>query len=400
MPRRMPFVALIAAVLAACDDRPNSPLGPADPPVPEVATRAPAPPADAARERLAQRLALALGDPAFRARLKRDLDFSTVREHKLHFQRYLAGAGRSGLRELARAGRGPEQDLEADARRAVALELYLPVPGHRRAWQGDEQVLVATARADREAPVAFTTRGERMVLSAAVPPSTPVLALVPVETDFDAAASAGLIFDGGGGTQSPPPGLYMTYAHFVETFEGWLKGAPEFEIHMLGQAGTSDSLTSYGCSGERAGGFYQFNQDKLDWSGSVLLITQTGLSNYRTAHPNQNMRVFVVEDDDTACQIKTESSRFSNLIKAVETAYPALTGGKDTTSSTLQRYWKKATVLQKLIKALASLINSNDELVGNAVESSVVGVSYPGANWIVKGDGNKTNGWINLVMKQ
>ena len=110
------------------------------------------------------------------------------------------------------------------------------------------------------------------------------------------------------------------------------------------------------------------------------------------------MRVFVVEDDDTSCQIKTDNSRFSSLIKAVETAYPTLTGGKDE-GTTLQRYWKKATVLQKLIRAIASVLNSNDELVGNAVESTVVGVSYPGANWVVKGDNNKTNGWINLIMR-
>jgi hypothetical protein len=77
----------------------------------------------------------------------------------------------------------------------------------------------------------------------------------------------------------------MTYAHFVETFEGWLKGAPEFEVHLLGPAGSTDSLTSYSCAGERAGGYYTFNQDKLDWSGSVLLITQTALANYKTAHP-------------------------------------------------------------------------------------------------------------------
>ena len=38
----------------------------------------------AARERLARRIALALADDGFRARLKQDLDRSPVREHKLH----------------------------------------------------------------------------------------------------------------------------------------------------------------------------------------------------------------------------------------------------------------------------------------------------------------------------
>jgi len=400
MSSRTPLIALAAAAaLAGCADRTTpDPISEGPTGVAEVRVEAATP--DAARERLARRLAVALADPAFRARLQHDLQRSPIREQKLHFQRYLAAADRHALRELARAAREPEASVDGDARGAFPLELYFPVAEHRAGWTGDDRILVATARADREPPVAYTTRGERLILSAQAPPSTPVLALVPVETDFDQPEpEANLIFDGGGPSSTPPPGLYMTYAHFVETFEGWLKGAPEFEVHLLGQAGATDSLTSYSCAGERAGGYYTFNQDKLDWTGSVLLITQTALTNYKTAHPNQNMRVFVVEDDDSSCQIKTDVNRFSNLVKAVETAYPLLTGGKDSTGTSIQKIWKKANALQKLIKAIASVIVTNDELVGNAVESSVVGVSYPGANWVVKGDGNKTNGWINLIMK-
>jgi hypothetical protein len=400
MSSRTPLIALAAAAaLAGCADRTTlDPISEEPAGVAEVRADVATP--DGARERLARRLALALAVPAFRSRLRHDLERSPVREQKLHFQRYLAAADRHALRELARTTREPEASVDADARGAFPLELYFPVTEHRAGWTGDERILVATARGDREPPVAFTTRGERLILSAHAPPSTPVLALVPVETDFDRPEpGANLIFDGGGPSSTPPPGLYMTYAHFVETFEGWLKGAPEFEVHLLGQAGSTDSLTSYSCAGERAGGYYAFNQDNLDWTGSVLLITQTALTNYKTAHPNQNMRLFVVEDDDTSCQIKTDVSRFSNLVKAVETAYPLLTGGKDTTGTSIQKIWKKANALQKLIKAIASVIVTNDELVGNAVESSVVGVSYPGANWVVKGDGNKTNGWINLIMK-
>jgi hypothetical protein len=130
----------------------------------------------------------------------------------------------------------------------------------------------------------------------------------------------------------------------------------------------------------------------------VLLFSQTQINAYKTAHPSQNMRVFVVEDDDTSCQIKTDGSSFTNLLKSVEAAYPTLTGGRDSVN-VFQRWWKRANALQKVLKALASFINSNDELVGNAVESAVVGVVYPGANWVVKGANNVTNGWINLVMR-
>lgn len=403
-------LALLAGA-AGCSDRadqgPTAPSGHRQPTA-AAAEQSAASVERAARERLARRLALALADPGFRSYVKSALDRSSVREHKLHFQRFLHGSG-DALASLAKAGGEAESAVDADARAATALELYLPVPAHREAWQGGENILVATAREDHEAPVAFDMRGRRQLLSQDVPPDSPVLAVVPVETDFDGTSSLGFMVaddgggatgDGGGGTgtATPPPGLYMTRSHFVQDFEGWLKGSPEFEVHVLGQSGATDSLTSYQCAGEHASGYYTFDQNTLDWTGSVLLFTQTQLANYKTAHPSSNLRVFVVEDDDTACQIKTDVNRFGNLIRAVESAYPQLTGGKDTATS-VQKYWKRANALQKILRALASLITTNDELVGNAVESAVVGEYYPGANWVVKGESNVTNGWLNLVMR-
>jgi hypothetical protein len=191
----------------------------------------------------------------------------------------------------------------------------------------------------------------------------------------------------------------MSNSHVVETFESWVKGAPEIEVHILGQSGSSDSLTSYSCAGGDASGAFRFDQNSLDWSGSVLLITQTQLNSYKSAHPNQNFRVFLVEDDDTPCQIKTDPARFSTLVKTVEAAYPTLTGARDSTSGGILRIWKRANAIQKIIKALASLIKTNDELIGNAVESSVVGEVRPNSNWIVKGENNRTTGWIKLLMK-
>ncbi|HUQ15263.1 MAG TPA: hypothetical protein VM094_04355 [Gemmatimonadales bacterium] len=354
----------------------------------------------AAREQLARRIAVALADDRFRAQLKQDLDRSPVREGKLHLQRYLSSSHARATGDIARSTGESHAAVELDARRAPPLELYLPVPAHRAAWRGDDHILVATTGDERQPPVAFSPKGERFVLSPTSPPDIPVLALVPVETDFDQVVLGPHLLGGpGGGGSTPPPGLYMTNSHLVETFESWVKGAPEIEVHMLGQAGATDSLTSYSCAAEPALGYYRFDQNSLDWSGNVLLINQTQLTTYKSAHPGQNLRVFVVEDDDTSCQIKTDPARFSNLVKAVEAAYPMFTGGKDSTGGSLQKIWKRANALQRILKALASLIKTNDELVGNAVESTVVGESYPNSNWILKGDGNKTNGWIRLVMK-
>jgi len=389
--RLMALTAVLA--LTACTDR-TSPEMPGE--SPQASRDTPA----AARERLARRIAVALADDRFRAQLKQDLDRSPVREGKLHLQRYLSSSHARATGDIARITGETNTVVALDARRAPALELYLPVPAHRAAWTGDDRLLVATTGDERQPPVAFSPRGERFVLSPTSPPDIPVLALVPVETDFDQIAREPHLLGGpSGGGSTPPAGLYMTNSHLIETFESWVKGAPEIEVHMLGQAGGTDSLTSYSCAAGTAAGYYRFDQNSLNWSGSVLLINQTQLNSYKSAHPSQSLRVFVVEDDDTSCQIKTDPARFSNLVKAVEAAYPLLTGGRDSTSGNLQKIWKTANAIQRILKALASLIKTDDELVGNAVESSVVGESYPNSNWIIKGGNNKTNGWIKLVMK-
>src|SRR5690606_7206009 len=137
-------------------------------------------------EGLARRLAIALGDPAFRARFRARLEASPFREGKLHLQRTLAADGRAELLALARLNGESESTADSVQRATQALEAYLPVPAHRRAWRGDSRLLVATAARDGDLPVAFDLQGGRHYLDPTRPPQTPVLAVVPVETDFDA----------------------------------------------------------------------------------------------------------------------------------------------------------------------------------------------------------------------
>jgi hypothetical protein len=262
-------------------------------------------------------------------------------------------------------------------------------------------VLVASARDDGDAPVAYDVRGRRQVLSPDAPPATPVLVLVPVETNFDSPdAIAPFICCADGPVPAPtlPAGLYMTSARFVQDFEGWFKGSPEFEIHILGQAGLSDSLTDYQCAGEPASGYYRFDQNSTSWSGNVLLFSQTQLNNYKAAHPSQNFRVIALEDDDTGCQIKFDANRFKNLQAVLQAAYPNLTGSKDTTG-TIGKIVKRANALQKILRSVYSFITTQDDLIGNAIEDVVVGQFVSGANWIIKGESNVTNGWIKLEMR-
>jgi hypothetical protein len=352
-------------------------------------------------DRLARRLARALADQDFRAYLKRELDQSPFVEHKLQLQNFLRGNDRRALKEVARLSAATEAAVDAEAGAAIPLEIYFPVPAHRAEWAGGPEVLVASAREDRDAPVAYDVEGRRQVLSPDSPPSTPVLAVVPVETDFTRAAQTECTTCGGGGGGTPPAatGLFMTYAHFVQDFEGWFKGSPEFEIHILGQSGTTDSLKDYQCAGEPAGGPYRFDQNSLDWSGSVMLFSQAQLNNYKAAHPNQNFRIIALEDDDTGCVIKFDANRFKNFMGTIQTQYPNLTGAKDTTSSSLIKFVKRANALQKILSAAYAFITTQDDLIGNAIEDVVVGQSYPGANWIVKGESNVTNGWLKLQMR-
>lgn len=409
---RLAILALLAGA-GGCSDRTDSgPVGPAD----TAAARVfPGPsghgnPAAerAAQERLARRVALALADPSFRAYVKQSLDGSTVVEHKLPFQRWLRATDRRALRTLAHATSEGEAVVEADLASAPALEFYLPVPAHRAAWHGGEDILVATEREDHESPVAFDIRGHRHRLSPDAPPATPVLAVVPAETDFDAPAPVANLLPGpgegggGGGGSSlpptPPTGLYMTYSHFVQDFEGWLKGSPEFEIHVMGQAGASDSLTSYQCAGEHAASAYAFDQNGLDWSGSVLLFTQTQLNAYKAAHPGQNVRIIAVEDDDGACQIRLDGDRFKAFQNALQSSLGVLTGGKDTTSG-LSKTYRRANALQKILRAAYSFLTSQDDLIGNAVEDVVANEFHAGSNWVVRGENNVTNGWLKLEMR-
>jgi hypothetical protein len=398
-------VLALAVTLAACD-RAVPTAGSDDTSAPDAASLTARYSIErGAMDRLARRFARAMATPAFRSYIKGELDRSPFTEHKLHLQKLLRGSDRRALKEVARLSGSSEAAVDADAQEAIPVEIYFPVRAHRAKWSGGAEVLVASARGDHDAPVAYDTKGRRRVLSPEAPPATPVLAIVPVETDFTNPNQPGPELPCTTCEPPPPPppppppgGLYMTYSHFVQDFEGWFKGDPEFEIHILGQAGASDSLRDYQCAGGAASGYYRFDQNDLNWNGSVLLFSQGQLNNYKTAHPNQNFRIIALEDDDTGCVIKFDADRFRSMVGTIQSQYPNLSGAKDTTSG-IVKFVKRANALQKILSAVYSFITTQDDLIGNAVEDVVVGQFFAGANWVVKGESNKTNGWLKLEMR-
>lgn len=397
--------ALLLLGLAACSPEESAPL--AAPPThgPQVATGAPVD----ARERLTMRLALALGDPATRAALKRRLDASRAPEGKLQFQA-LARADQGLL--LASLSRGATSiaELVADLDAARPLEVYLPVEAHRIGWGGDANLLVATAAQDGDVPIAYDLNGNRRLLDPATPPSVPVLALVPQELDFTrgrpalAASCVDLCPDDGvspGGTtassSSGTAGLYLTTSHFEDSFEGWLKGAPEYEYHVYGVDGSGES-EQLSCTGERTGWPFFYDQNGPDWRGSAMLLSEGERQRYEAAHPGAPIRIVAYEDDDGACIPRFDGNRVGQLIAAVDAAYRNVTSGK--VEPWLIRGVRAAPSAFNLFSAIRNILTTGDDLIGNAVETTVAGYAPGGANWVLKSEGTRTFGWFSTEYRR
>src|SRR5205085_12024165 len=101
---------------------------------------APAPP-----EQLARGLALALGDPALRARVRAELARSPYREHKLPFQQFLAADGGGAFTALARATGRAASPPAREAYGPMPLGMYPPVAAIARAVTARHDMTVATA---------------------------------------------------------------------------------------------------------------------------------------------------------------------------------------------------------------------------------------------------------------
>ena len=317
-------IVLAAALLAGCGDRNDGgPLAAARTTTTTDAQAAVANEEKAAAD-VAHAVALALTDEGLRHRVYNDLRQSPFREHKLEFASYLHGSsGGILLAKMASAtGRSREQVL-ALLGSVRPLEFYLPVKAQRDRWAGEGQVIVATQLQEKKDPVGFAVGGQPVQLSVASPPATPVLVLVPVETDFSAAGMrkpsgvSGTLFapecdpmdpscngGGDGGTVTYTPGLYMTASHISDLGEAWTKGAPEIEVMVLTDATADQSVAQVSCASETASGLRYFNQDGHDWGGRVLLFTQDQATQYNLSN-DHGFTLSLWEDDYKPCTIVT-----------------------------------------------------------------------------------------------
>jgi hypothetical protein len=404
----MSFILLTALAGAACSDSSVPPAAA----VPSPAARNPG--ASAARERLAQALAIALGDSGTRATIKRRLDASNAREGKLQFQALVRTDQGTLLATLAHAA-GSAGDLLADLDAARGLELYLPIAAQRAAWAGDTNYLVGTIGNDGEVPVAFDAAGVRHQLDRRTPPAMPVLALVPQETDFtrghpamvmscvDMCGDDGPVTGGGtsgataGGGPGHAPGLYLAQSHFEGSYESWLKGEPEYEYHVYGLGDNGESV-ELACTGEKALGAYNWDQNGADWNGMAMLLSDADYNAYQAKHPGAPIRLVAWEDDDEPCVDHADVSGISALISAVDKAYSSVTSGK--VDPWYVRGIKAAPSIFTLVTAIHNVILTNDDFIGNAVEGTITGDAPNGSNWVLKSNGTITTGWFTTMRVQ
>ena len=299
----------LAAVLSACGDnsvtRPEVPEQ-ADVVVSRSGIAVPEPQMRRLLANVTREVAIALADPAVRAQVYRDLHASPYREHKLHFNTFLRSDAPSLLSAMAAARSAafgaapaprvatPKEQVLATLDSIVDLEFYMPVKTHFAAWDGSANLLVATAlRDDGRAPDGFDLAGRPVPLTAAEPPATPTLVVVPVETDFSAVTP--LAPAGVDAATTDIAGVYMTRAVMYHDHEGWPNGNPEFEVHLF-QTDVDMEYIDQICAGQQQVPPYQWNtQETQNWTGEVLLATEGRLA----LSPNNQFQMW--EDDSQAC---------------------------------------------------------------------------------------------------
>jgi hypothetical protein len=142
--------------------------------------------------------------------------------------------------------------------------------------------------------------------------------------------------------------------------------------------------------------------NSLTWSGAVKLYSAAQMDAFEQANPGRAFLVFVLEDDDVACEIRTDEDRSGAVLKTLGQAYKDYKAAKDQkvfTTAGASRILSAAKSAANFLSALHSLLNSNDDIVGFAVEGGVAGLTHPTGNWVVLDENKRSNGWIKLEMR-
>ena len=406
---------LAALLLSGLACRPES-ATPLDPPLshasgPPVAASS----AQAQLERMARRLALALGNPALRHQVRTSLAASRFRENKLELHPLLRANGNSLLRGVARESGESESQIDADLTAAGSIEIYLPLPEQRVAWSGTADILVATALKDGDTPVAFDTRGRRYLLDRSTPPTVPVLALLPAETNFavELPAPATCLPEtcppsGGGGEVPPAPrGIWLTQTSIYDLHEDWIRGSPEVEVMFMGPLSDTTKMNMVACTNESSSPPRYYDQDRTGWTGNVLIADSTQLERVRAVYPPGTpwrlvrFTVAFWEDDTGRCQIASSSSSWGQ--KLAMAGQVVLGGmavlGTDWTQPIDKEAWPFIVQLPLGLIGLLGTIGGSDDLIGTVVNRTAWNPLHPNDQVFTTQvilDGNVRNGTATI----
>ncbi len=118
----------------------------------------------------------------------------------------------------------------------------------------------------------------------------------------------------------------------------------------------------------------------------------------KKSYPGVPFTIMAYEDDDTACQIKTDSDRASRLFAALAAFFHDWKSaqGYDLGNT---RVLDAAQSGFKLLAAIYSFVTTGDDIIGVAISDSMSGRVHAGTNWTFMNDKGQPNGWVQLVMK-
>jgi len=190
----------------------------------------------------------------------------------------------------------------------------------------------------------------------------------------------------------------MTYFNVNKDFEGWLKGDPEYEIHVMAPVSQTDTInyrTLY-CIG--ADGVRYWNNDNDSWTGDLVLMTPPELDQFHTVFPMNNYSILAIEDDDTPCEIKIDRDRAAAFINAISRFTGDMKAAKDSIGLN-GKTLKAGKSGWDLITAIANFFKTNDDMIGVAVANSVTGFYSSSANWAWIGESANRYGWVRLEMR-
>lgn len=366
-------------------------------------------------EPFAQNLARFLATPRGRRFLANEFRRSRVKEQKVELRSLLAHMLRDPGAELTSSSRTATQSMATSANEYAPIEVYIPFADQRARWTENDAVQVVAILDDDDDPIAYQGDGSRSVLSKTAKPAVTTVVVTAAEQSFTTGSMGSMICDpdvtdcssgggGGSGDDPPPPpadtSLFMTRLKIDSDYESIFKGSPEFEVHILGPAGTTDSVTTMQCAGEHAGTPYAFDYNDTDhtWTGNVLLFSKAQMAAFHSGHPGKAFRVFVVEDDDESCVLRMDETEVQSMFALFSSTFSGLDAAIDTTFN-LVNTLKAGNAVYNFLSSLANFILTKDDLVGTALADSVVGEYFTDANWVIRGPGNSTKGYMKLEMK-